>query len=573
MALTNEEKAFVSSLKKAGKASGEISGMIANQRRGVAETQQFEQLKTQRFAMPSLGEVVDSGKDVAVGFGKGITEGAIGTAKILQGGGQRVLAGLDPTKTLEEVQSNTGFESMKGEQAQQISEMLKSDNTGEKTGKVLAFVTELMLPSGSRNVLQKGLDASEEIGAKILDKGSDITNSALNKVRDVSLGTVDALGSVKTVVGDIAESASRIPGRIATNVAEKQAVNTAIKSLPTQTAQNAVREGIDIADVKTVSNSIEKNFKEPAKKLLKVVQDFSAGNKKINPIEVVGKPLVDRIKQLESARGKVGQKLGQVAEKLGEVTNKELTPSVFDSLRKVNGLSGLKISKKGILDFTDTVLTTAETKTDRLAIQRIFTDAIKGGSGKSKHLLRQEIFEILGGKKKSLTNLTDTQEKAYNAIRKGLSNVLEGKNSTYKTLSNDYRKIIQPLSDMRKFMKSIPGATEDILDMQAGLLARRLTSNAPTNPIIRQILKNMDSATKVKGKAQLSIEKLQDFYNVLDKYYDIAGKTGFQGQLRAGVEKAGGVQEAVVGAIRDVAGSTQATRTKALENLLNDLLR
>jgi hypothetical protein len=245
---------------------------------------------------------------------------------------------------------------------------------------------------------------------------------------------------------------------------------------------------------------------------------------------------------------------------------------VFNNLKKVGGLDGLKINKKGVLDFTDTVLTTAETRADRNAIQSMFTNALKKGTGKQKHLLRQELFEVLGGKKKSLTNLTDTQEKAYEAIRKGLSDVLEGKNDQYKTLSNDYRKLIEPLKEMRKFMKNVAGADDDILDMSAGLLARRITSNAASNPQIRKILRAMDNATKEKGKVSLSVETLQDFYNVLDKYYDIAGKTSFQGQVKAGIESATGPIDYAMKQIGNITGETVAVRQKALERIIEEAL-
>jgi hypothetical protein len=563
MALTEQEKAFVSALKKSGKTSTEITGIIANQRRGV-QAQAPEQSQSM-FAVPSPSAVVQSSKEVATGFGKGLVQSAVGTAQAIQGLGQRGLAAVSP-QSLEQVQSQTGFKSLQGAEAEQINELLKSDTTGEKTGKVLAFATELLTPTGSRKAIEKGVSKAEQIAGTV----ADVADEGVGALRQVGTTIGDMTEGVRAVGGEIVEGVSRIPSRVAVNVAEKQATRQAIQSLPTRTAKEAVQEGVDIRDVQEMSK-IDKTFKEPARKLVKVVQDFSSGASKTNPIEVVGKPIVNRIKQLESARGQIGQKLGEVAGTLGKVSKQEVLDPVFTSLKKVPGLSGIKINKKGLLDFTDTVLTTAETKADRVAIQKIFNDAVKSGTGKSKHLLRQELFEVLGGKKKALTNLTDTQEKAYEAIRKGLSNVLDTKNSTYKTLNQEFARVAQPLSEIRKFMKNTVGATEDILDMQAGLLARRLTSNAQSNPQIRAILKAMDSATKVKGKAQLSVEKLQDFYNILDKYYDIAGKTGFQGQVKAGVEK--GIPEAIMGAVRDVAGSTNATRTKALENLLNDLLK
>ncbi len=184
------------------------------------------------------------------------------------------------------------------------------------------------------------------------------------------------------------------------------------------------------------------------------------------------------------------------------------------------------------------------------------------------------MFEILGGKKKSLTNITDTQEKAYEAIRKGLSDVLETKDKSYKVLSNEYRKTIQPLQDIRKFMKSVAGADEDILDMSAGLLARRLTSNAASNPQLRQILRNLDNATKVKGKTSLSIENLQDFYNVIEKYYpEVTGKTSLKGQFEGALENVGGIGDLVTKVGEKVIGKSDAVKRKVLKDAIMDALK
>jgi exopolysaccharide biosynthesis predicted pyruvyltransferase EpsI len=126
---------------------------------------------------------------------------------------------------------------------------------------------------------------------------------------------------------------------------------------------------------------------------------------------------------------------------------------------------------------------------------------------------------------------------------------------------------------MRKYMKNIPDATEDILDMQAGLLARRLTSLAKSNPEIKATLQAMDKATAVKGKTKVSIENLQDFYNVLDKYYDIAAKTGYQGQTTTAIEKASGVKDFIAQTVSGIAGKTDAVKRKAIEDALMEALK
>ena len=380
-----------------------------------------------------------------------------------------------------------------------------------------------------------------------------------------------ATQTVKQTVSPFIEEAKRIPNRLKTNIAQKQAVQETINKLPSKVAREAAQDGLDIGDIKTLY-SIAKNQKAPLKKLATVVKDFAEGKTKTNPIEVVGKPIVNRLKELEKARVNVGAKLGEVAENLGVVTKEELLPTVFQRLRKVPGLEGLGIDNNGLLNFRNTVLATAETVADRNAIQRIFNSATKWGQGKNKHLLRQELFESLGGKKRASLKLTATQEKAYEAIRQGLSDVLETKNVGYKNLSNQYRKIITPLKQMRKMMK-VAGEADDVLDMSAGLLARRLTSLAQSNPQIKAILNAMDNATKKAGKTRLSVESLQDFYNVLEKYYPgIVQKTGFQGQITRGVEQAtSGPLNYIGEQIKGLAGETPAVRQKALERILDEI--
>ena len=417
-------------------------------------------------------------------------------------------------------------------------------------------------------------------GVSAVKKGTEITSDITKKViPQIKTGVESGekvIQKAKRVIAPIAQEAKRLPARIQTNVAQKQVVQETINKLPSKVAREAAQDGIEIADVNTLYN-ISKTQKPFLKKLATNVKQFAEGKTKTNPIEVVGKPIVNRIKQLESQKGIIGQKLGKVADNLGNVSKQELAPNIFQQLKEVPGLRGLTVSKntKGRLrlNFKNTVLTTTETASDRDAIQKIFSNSIKSGTGKQKHLLRQELFEILGGKKRSLSNLTDTQEKAFQAIRKGLSDVLENKNDNYKLLSNNYRKVTQPLQDIRSYMKKVVGADEDIQNMSAGLLARRLTGAAKSNPEIRAVLNAMDKATNIPGKTRVSIESLQDFYNILEKYYDIAPKTGFQAQVRQGVERAvGGPIKFLGEQAKSYLGETPAVRQKALEKMLEEIL-
>jgi hypothetical protein len=413
--------------------------------------------------------------------------------------------------------------------------------------------------------IKTGVTKTAETIAETAVKGADLITPTLKK----------GLNTVTDVIKPVAEEAKLIPGRVATNIAAKKATEQTVKELPTKVAQTAARSGIEVPDIKYLY-TIPKEFKETAKKLFKTTQDFVSGASKTNPLEIVGQPITKAIKEAENFASKIGKKIGETANKLPAVATEELAPSILTNLKKVRGLEDLIVDEKGMLDFTNTTLATAGTQADRTAIQNIFDDAIKAGTGKQKHLLRQELFEILGGKKRSGVQLTGTQENAFEAIRKGLADVLDTKNATYKKLNLDYAKALDPLKKLRK-MLNVKGASgqieEDILDMSAGLLARRLTSFAKSNPEIRNILNQLDKAVKSKGKTLLSTETMQDFYNILDKYYDIAGKTSLQGQVSAGLEKATGVKDLIMGKIRDVAGESKAVKDKILKDMFEEILK
>lgn len=404
----------------------------------------------------------------------------------------------------------------------------------------------------------------------VIEAGVDLTKQGISKTKAGVQAVTESpvIKGVGTVLSDVKESVKRIPDRMSTNMAEKQAIEAEIASLPSKTAQTAVRDGVDIADVKELS-ALPKT--PQVNKLIETVKKYAKGDKTVDPIEVVGEPMIERVRSLEADRKVVGKQLGDASKEIGTLTKPELENGVLLRLQKVPGLENIKVSN-GKLDFKGTTLDNALSDADRTALQEAFTEATRWGDGEKAHMFRQTLFETLGGKKKSLTNITDTQERGYEAIRAGLSDVIETKSPKYKTLSNEYRKIVQPLSDLRKLMKNIdPNSTEDILNMSAGLLARRITSASASNPQIKQLLQALDNAGLEKGLIKESVTQLQDTYNILNKYYDIAPKTGFQNLVKEGTGMSDSVIGTVKETVKDIAGKSNAVRQKALEDLLNSI--
>lgn len=430
------------------------------------------------------------------------------------------------------------------------------------------------------NLIRLGLDVQGVAESGAFAK--NVTNKLAERAKNI---TPPKLPEAPEALKMAAERVSIYPERIKTNVIAKQNVTQRVAKLPTKTARDAARNGVEISDVEEFAKysgktpdsvTLSSENKARAKEMYEAAKAFSENKLAKDPAEIVGQPIVERLKLLESEKVKIGKRLGEIANNLGDVTQEEALQVVFDALQKTPGLSGLKMVKnaktgKITLDFTDTTLASGMTQSDRSVIQSAFSDATKAGTGKQKHLYRQELFEVLGGKKKANIALTDTQDKAINSIRKGLSDLLESKNEGYKAESAAFRKVATPLEELKKMMRATSGMDEDVLNMKASNLARRLTSKASTKADVEYVLKLLDDAVPEKGVSFVSTRELQNFYNLLDKYYDIAGDTSFQGQITRGVEKIPGVMDVITEAAGKAVGRTSAVQRKALDDLLTDV--
>lgn len=411
-------------------------------------------------------------------------------------------------------------------------------------------------------------------GAKL---GANLLKKAAVKTAETSIaagkGAVDATKQVieKTagVTKPIVEKVKGVGRNVVANVEDAKKTEAIISALPTKIQQNAARTGIDIADINTLSRLDKTNLPE-VKQLVDAAEAFARGTSATDPQEIVGKPLTAKILELAKRQDEVGARLGEISKNLGILDNETVQNSVLKRLQSIGGLKGLKIKEDGGLDFDSTTLKSALTSADRSAIETAFKEAIDSGTGEQAHLFRQELFEVLDGKKKSLANITDTQDKALNAIRAGLSDVLEANNKDYKKVSNEYRKIVQPLSDLRKLNKNLTPDNEnaqDILDISGGILARRLTSNAVSRPEVLRVLKALDDATPEKGTTAKKLQDLIEAYSVVGKYYDVSPKSSFKGLI----EQANGISEEIVSAATQLAGVTPAVRQKLLKQMIDEL--
>lgn len=422
---------------------------------------------------------------------------------------------------------------------------------------VVSLGTDLAGGALLKKPLQKGVKQVIDKSGRVIDVVAETGKEAIQTVAKKTKGVTD-------VIAPVTESISNIPRRLQTNIDANRVVREEIRQLPTKTSQKAVQDGIDILDVQLI-NKVPKAQKPAFKKLAETVKKFEAGETKINPIELVGKPIVSRLKKLDVDVKKFGAELGKVAESLKGKSIKQ-----FDTLSKQidDGLESLGITKVKLDDTLDFVGSNIEGlgTANESVIKNVYKRFKNATDANDLHRLKKFIDENVDFGK-SAEGFTRSTQNLLKSWRRQIDTALDESFPVYKKVNDELASRLSPLKDMKKLMKGIDPDSGDLLEMSAGLLARRLTSNAVSNPKIRQILRKLDSATKTKGKTTLNTEQLQDFYNLLEKYYDISAKTGFKGQIKGGIEQASNLQGIVIDKFKQIAGQSEAVRKKALEDL------
>lgn len=519
------------------------SGQMNNELQSAGLTQYLPKPTVMDTVKDYATEAVTNPMETAKGVIKGIPGQASQLVKGVESIGKGVL-GMTGADT-----SNMGLDFTA------VEELTAPSNKAQQVGYVASGVLPVERAVGG-----------VELAAKGISGGLGLAKTGISKAGEVISPMTEG---VTTLTKDIINPLVKAPERLKANLAEKQLQQAEIQALPTKQARNVVNEGVDIADTKDIINLTKESKTPELRKLFSTVENFASGNKTVDPAEIVGTPIIKKLKESEKLKNVVGTQLTEVSKNLGIVEKPELTNSVLARLRQVPGMENLSL-KGDTLDFKGTTLASQLTKSDRNTIQQAFKQSIKWGDGEKAHKFRQELFEILGGKKKSLETMTATQEESLNAIRKGLADVLDTKNPQYKALNETYAKLAQPVSEMRKLMKGLaPDDPEDILNMSAGLLARRITSAAPSNANVRMILKSLDNV--VPSDTLGRVESLQDFYNILNKYYDIAPRTGFQNLTKEAIDSS--MVSKVTGKVGEYIGKTDATRQKALKEFLESVLK
>src|SRR3990167_3461153 len=247
--------------------------------------------QSQQLSQPK--SFMQKSEERAVGFVKSGLETAIGTAQLLQGAGQRVIAGVDPTRNLEQVRAETGFPSLSGVEAERQREMLKAKTPEEKQGKAVEFIAELIYPVGKTTEV-----------AGLVSKGKTAITASLDNLVE----------KAQTISDDVMEGGMKVKDRLielASKLDEK--TKTALTRTPREVFDKVVEQGKKAMTDDRIST----------------------------PIENVGKSLVEQAQKVKNRLTQIGKQKGEVLNKAKNAyqdVSKEVGEAMLQMRKTVSGL-------------------------------------------------------------------------------------------------------------------------------------------------------------------------------------------------------------------------------------------
>jgi len=424
----------------------------------------------------------------------------------------------------------------------------------------------LALDAVGVGLASKGGKATVRAGREALDTGLDATRRTVQRGKDIA----------EPVTGLVKKKGGELFDRARTNIDEVKRVSDIKKTL-TPKLERAVTEGMDITEAQFIKSipaqqkALSKNLWETTKRYLDDVT-----RKATDPIAEIGRPIFNKVKRLDTEVKGLNKQLTTVATGLrgkSVIGMDDIKTSIRGSLdeldvRVIDPIKGTGLDDT--LDFTGSQL---EKLGNNDLIKTAYKKIVNAKDANDLHKAKQFIYKTTDYTKKTSTggSLSSDGERLLQSWARKVDAQLDNQFKAYRGINDKLSLKISPLNEMQKRLRA-NGFDEDLVQMKAGLLARRLTSNAQSGPEIRQILRDLDKATEVAGKVTVSTETLQDLYNILVGHFpELTGKTSLRGAVTGGIEDVVGVKGLVEKSLKAVSGKTPEVQQKAIREAYDEL--
>lgn len=462
-------------------------------------------------------------------------------------------------------------------------------NALEENKGAIDTLQDIILGTAIGGAVGAGTGAVSAAASKVLDATKKL-RSKLPGVVDEAVTTPggstaapvaeEAPGIMTGVKENLRAKANRMKGareRSVINTQEKIKARQEFEKLE-PVEQSAIRKGLLPRDTQLIKTATPKQ-KELNKKILQAAEDYEnlRGNAGTRPSSVIGKEFRDRVYALDESLRTANKDLDATVQELSgqnvNMATENTVNKVISRMAEKDGLQGIRLEPDGTLDFSRTTLSSDASATARKNVQQVFDDMVKRATDPEKlHLLRKELFEDLGGKKKGSVQLNKTEEEAVNGIRQGMADAISEVSPAYKDKNVAVAKLLDLEKRVTKFFGEPKGGLTDIFDAKSGSLLRRVTSEAPTGQDIASILSEAETMVKQYGhKFDTNLVQAQEFLNLLNRYYDIAPDTSLLGIMKTALPTSKAeIFQRIVKLVGENTLPSDATAKQAIRELLEN---
>lgn len=523
---------------KAGKENGftraQIEDALKNSRLGITPTSKKSALVFAGQKKGGLGTT----KDVAVGVGKGLLEGAIGLGRLAtvvpERIGQATIAGLDPNRTFQEVkeqQNITEILGLSGKSAEEIDEQLRAKNEEERLGKILGFAGEVA--AGSFGLVRRGV-------VKGIDVFSNLVRRSGVRIGDEVPTFIPEepsfLEGVKQTGKELFERIPRFAGRLRQR-AEDAAERARLLKESTPEVQNAIKSNLDTRFITTAQEADAPTLKA-YREMLDIAEDTKGGTLKPRqqPSIVAGRVVEEQFDLIEKQRKTVGKQIEETIHNLPDA-KVNMRPSL-NQIDDVLTQNRITITDKGKLQ------SPVFTKQQLARLQELYDQAISAGDvidAKLVHgmdrvfsqLQREARFENLDN---IFLNVNGQDVNAFRIFRDIFRNQLDNLSPEMRQLNNQYRVLRTTINDMENSIFKSPNfeATKVTDPAEfAKVNLRRLAGEAQSSPAYQTAVEEMDVLARQLGYEGARGDDLIYFAQELRKLYpQTIPPTGFTGGIR-----------------------------------------
>ena len=390
------------------------------------------------------------------------------------------------------------------------------------------MIQENIEPSfGRENFMEPGQDLLLGTTRDLIQALETIPEAALGLGLGATQATKAATARTARELSDQAVTAGRL--RVGDRRAVTQAIDDAGRVIDDPVAKGAIDAGfqdVQVANVKVLASNSSERMKRMVDTTEEILMRGQGGTstRAIRASDEVGQVVADRMKVIVDANRQAGREVGDAAKKLPK--NLDFTPARDRFLQVLDDLD-VNITDEGV-DLVDSQIELDSGAKEILdfALRRL--EGV-GRNGEKAHKLKRALQKQLYQARRTGKPIIDDAERAIEALRAGLNDVLRESSDAYRVANAKFSETRRALSEFG----DIAGRRFDLEKPDPRTIAnlsRRAFGNAQSSRPVLDALESMDEiAAKYGADVSEDIYRLGDFADALEATLKTTPKKSLKG--------------------------------------------